>query len=291
MSGEQGIALVTGTSSGIGLATSVHLAANGYRVFAGMRNLAKAQKLESAAADLPLTVVQMDVTDDASVASAFAAAESAGPVDVLVNNAGIGGATPVEDTTIEEHQAMFDTNYFGAMRCIRRALPSMRERRSGCIVNVTSMEGLFAMPNQVAYSASKWALECAGEVLAHEVVRFGVRVVNVEPGVIMTNIFENSAPMTRYDKHSPYRDVMRRNAKMFSAGFRAGVSPERVAASILEAIETDDYRLRWPVGEDALGLLNGRRAMTDEQYVELGGDLSDEDYNALYAHHFGIELQ
>ena len=284
-------ALVTGTSTGIGLTTAVHLAQNGYTVFAGMRNPAKADALREAAEGLPVTVVKMDVTDDASVADAVAAAGGAQAIDVLVNNAGLGGATPLELTPMAEHEAMFQTNYFGAIRCIQAVLPAMRERRAGCIVNITSMEGLVAIPDQVAYSASKWALECAGEALAHEVYRFGVRVVNVEPGVIMTNIFENSAPMTRYDKSSPYIDIMRRNGKMFAAGFRAAAQPELVAQTILEAIETDDYRLRWPVGEDAHGLRAGRRAMSDEQWVAMGGELSDDEYNSLYQHHFGIELK
>ena len=285
------VALVTGTSTGIGLATSVHLARNGYSVFAGMRNPDKSDALREAADGLSVTVVKMDVTEDASVASAIEAAGGASAIDVLVNNAGMGGATPLETTPMAEHEAMFQTNYFGAIRCTQAVLPAMRERRSGCIVNITSMEGLVAMPNQVAYSASKWALECAGEALAHEVSRFGVRVVNVEPGVIMTNIFENSAPATRYDKTSPYVDLMRRNGKMFSAGFVSAVQPEIVAETIREAIEADEYRLRWPVGEDAHGIRAGRGAMSDEQWVAMGGDLSDEEYNSLFEHHFGIQLK
>ena len=285
------IALVTGTSTGIGLTTAVHLARNGYSVFAGMRNPDKGEALRKAADGLAVTVVEMDVTNDASVAGAIDAAGGALAIDVLVNNAGLGGATPLELTPMAEHQAMFQTNYFGAIRCIQAVLPAMRERRTGCIVNITSMEGLVAIPDQVAYSASKWALECAGEALAHEVYRFGVRVVNVEPGVIMTNIFENSAPMTRFDKTSPYIDIMRRNSKMFAAGFRAAAQPELVAETIVEAIETDDYRLRWPVGEDAHGIRAGRNAMSDEQWVAMGGELSDTEYNSLYQHHFGIELK
>ena len=165
----------------------------------------------------------------------------------------------------------------------------MRERGAGCIVNNTAMEGGFAMPNQIPYSASKWALECAGEALAHEVSRFGVRVVNIEPGVIMTNIFENAAPMTRYDKASPYVHIMKRNGKMFAAGFRAAVPAEAVAKVMREAVETDEYRLRWLVGEDAEGLVSGRRAMSDEAFVAMG-DLDDADYNEAFKARFGVEL-
>jgi len=287
------IAVVTGTSTGIGFATSLHLARNGYRVFAGMRNLAKAEPLRAATAEagLPLEVVDLDVTSAASVDRAFEVVAAEGPVDVLVNNAGIGGASPLELTPEAEHRAMFETNYFGAIRCIQAVLPGMRERRRGAIVNVTSITGLIAMPNQIAYSASKWALECAGEALAHEVWRFGVRVVNVEPGVVQTHIFENSAPATRYDKTSPYQALMRRNGKFYAAGFRNPSRPEDVARSLLEAITTPDYRLRWHVGKDAVGFARGRSRITDETWVAMGGDLSDEEYNRRTAEYFGIELR
>jgi len=287
------IAVVTGTSTGIGYATALHLARHGYRVFAGMRNLGKAEPLRKAAAEesLPVEIIELDVTSGESIDNAFAAVAAAGPVDVLVNNAGIGGATPLELTPEDEHRRMFETNYFGAIGCIHAVLRSMRERRRGTIVNVTSIAGLVPIPNQVAYSASKWALECAGEALAHEVVRFGVRVVNIEPGVVMTNIFENSSETTRYDKTSPYQPVMRRNGKFYSAGFRDPSSPDDVAAVILESIKSPEYRFRWPVGKDAVGLYGGRRKMKDEEWIALGGDLSDDEYNARFRDHFGIDLK
>ena len=286
------IAVVTGTSTGIGLATSLHLAQNGYRVFAGMRNLAKADALRDAAAaeDLSVEVIEIDVTSELSTKSAFEAVRSAGPVDVLVNNAGIGGASPLELTPEAEHRQIFETNYFGAVRCIQQVLPFMRERGRGAIANITSVEGVFATPNQIAYSASKFALECLGEALAHEICRFGVRVFNIEPGVIMTNIFENSAEATRYDKASPYQPLMRRNGKVFAAGFKQGTPPEEVAAAILQAITADDYKLRWPVGQDAVGMTQGRPRVSDEEFIAMGQDLSDEDYNGKFLKYFGVQL-
>jgi NAD(P)-dependent dehydrogenase (short-subunit alcohol dehydrogenase family) len=285
-------AVITGTSTGIGLATSLHLARNGYRVYAGLRNVAKADALNAAceAQSIPVEVVQLDVCDPDSVARAFAKVQASGPVDVLVNNAGIGGASPLELTPEAEHRQMFETNYFGAVRCIQAVLPSMRERRTGCIVNISSAVGLRATPNQIAYSASKWALECLGEALAHELYRFGVRVVNIEPGVIMTNIFENSSEQTRYDKTSPYQSIMRRNGKMFAAGFKRAVPPERVADVILQAIEAHDYQLRWPVGVDAEGFMAARDTVSAEAWVRMGDDLSDEDYNTRFAEYFGVNL-
>jgi len=286
------IAVITGTSTGIGFATSLRMARAGYRVFAGMRNLAKAQPLRDAAAeaDLPVEVIELDVCSDASVAAAFDAVRERGPVDVLVNNAGIGGATPLELVPDDEHRQMFETNYFGAIRCIQAVLREMRERGTGAIVNITSVAGLMATPNQIPYGASKWALECAGEALAHEMRRFGVRVVNVAPGVVTTKIFDNAAEATRWDKTSPYMQVMRRNGKIFAAGFRAPAKPDDVADAILEAITTDDYKLRWPVGKDAQGIAAARTNDVSDEFIALGEDLEDAEYNERFFALFGIQL-
>ncbi len=286
------IAVVTGTSTGIGLATSLKLAQEGHTVFAGMRNLAKSDALKAAAGEqnLDVRVIQLDICDDNSVNEAFENISRTGPVDVLVNNAGIGGASPLELTPDAEHRQMFETNYFGAVRCIQQVLPSMRERKTGSIVNITSAVGLQATPNQIAYSASKWALECLGEALAHEMYRFGVRVVNIEPGVIMTNIFENSAEQTRYDKTSPYQPLMRRNGKVFAAGFKRAVPATTVADAIAESISTDTYKLRWPVGPDAEGFMTARNNVPDEAWVALGADLTDDEYNEKFLEYFGIQL-
>ena len=288
------VTLVTGTSTGIGFATALYLARHGHTVIATMRNLAKAGQLESAAREqgVRLVVRELDVTSQASIDRAMAATrEREGAVDVLVNNAGIGGATPLELTPEDEHRAMFEANYWGPIRMIQVVLPSMRERRSGCIVNVTSIAGRIATPNQIPYSASKHALAAASEALAHEVAAFGVRVAIIEPGVIQTAIFENSAGATRYDKNSPYRQIMRRNGKQFAAGFRNPGQPETVAAAILEAITTDRPRLRYPVGGDAEGIAAGRQRISDEDWVAMGGELSDEEYNARFKRYFGIELK
>ncbi len=283
--------LITGTSTGIGLATSIHFAQHGYKVYAGLRNLAKAGPLlEAAQTGLEIEPIELDVTSNESIDQAFAAIHEKHAIDVLVNNAGIGGATPLELTPEAEHRAMFDTNYFGAINCIQKVVPSMRERRQGTIVNITSLAGRLASPNQIAYSASKFALECAGEALAHELYRFNVRVVNVEPGVIMTNIFENSAVATRYDKTSPYQPIMRRNGKLFAAGFASAVSPDIVAEKIFEAVTTTEYRLRWPVGADADGIISGRPKISDEEWASMGADLTDDEYNERFYQYFGVRL-
>ncbi len=287
------VTLVTGTSTGIGLATALHFARHGHQVVATMRNLAKAGPLETAARDekLPVVVRELDVTRPESIDRAVTeTVAQQGPIDVLVNNAGIGGATPLELTPEDEHRAMFEANYWGPIRMIRAVLSSMRERGAGCIVNVTSIAGRIATPNQIAYSASKFALAAASEALAHEVAAFGVRVAIIEPGVIQTAIFENSAGATRYDKSSPYRQIMRRNGKLFAAGFRNPGRAETVAEVIFEAVTTERPRLRYLVGTDAEGLAAGRARISDEEWVAMGGGLDDAEYNARFKRYFGIEL-
>ncbi len=287
------VTLVTGTSTGIGLATALHFARHGHQVVATMRNLAKAGPLETAARDekLPVVVRELDVTRPESIDRAVTeTVAQQGPIEVLVNNAGIGGATPLELTPEDEHRAMFEANYWGPIRMIQAVLPSMRERGAGCIVNVTSIAGRIATPNQIAYSASKFALGAASEALAHEVAAFGVRVAIIEPGVIQTAIFENSAGATRYDKSSPYRQIMRRNGKLFAAGFRNPGRAETVAEVIFEAVTTERPRLRYLVGTDAEGMAAGRARISDEEWVAMGGGLDDAEYNARFKRYFGIEL-
>ncbi|MFT5691548.1 MAG: NAD(P)-dependent dehydrogenase (short-subunit alcohol dehydrogenase family) [Oceanicoccus sp.] len=286
------IAVVTGTSTGIGFATSLHLARNGYHVFAGMRNTSKGTDLiEAAKAEsLPVEVVQMDVTNADSLKAAFETIHSKGKVSLLVNNAGIGGASPLELTPEDEHRQIFETNYFGTIACIQAVLPSMRESGEGDIVNISSIVGILATPNQLAYSASKWAVECATETLAHEVYRFGVRLYCVEPGVVATNIFDNSADKTRYDKTSPYQPIMRRNGKLYAAGFKAPAVPQQVADTILTAINQQPYQFRWPVGTDADGICSGRPKITAEEWIQMGDDVSDGEYNERFKQYFNIEL-
>jgi NAD(P)-dependent dehydrogenase (short-subunit alcohol dehydrogenase family) len=293
MAGAPPVILITGTSTGIGYATALHFARLGHRVVATMRNLGKAAPLQEAARaeKLPLVLRELDVTRRESIDRAVSETVAAeGPIDVLVNNAGIGGATPLELTPEDEHRAMFEANYWGPIRMIQTVLPSMRARRAGCIVNVTSIAGRVATPNQIAYSASKHALAAASEALAHEVAAFGVRVAIVEPGVVQTAIFENSAGATRYDKASPYRQIMRRNGKLFAAGFRNPGRPETVAEVIALAVTTDRPRLRYLVGADAEGLAAGRAQISDEEWVAMGGPLEDAEYNARFKRYFGIEL-
>lgn len=214
------IALITGTSTGIGLATAVTLARGGHTVIATMRNpqggAAEIRRIAEAE-KLPITVLSMDVDDDASVRESVAQAlAQSGRIDVLVNNAGVAVHGSVEELPLAEFRRAMETNFFGALRCIQAVVPGMRERRHGCIVNVSSVAGRFSAAPQAAYSASKWALEAASEALAQEMKAFGVRVAIVEPGIIATPIFGKVTPGTKPSRY-PHA---RRLAALFAASLK-----------------------------------------------------------------------
>jgi len=183
------VIFITGSSTGIGLATAVAFGRAGHDVFATMRNPDRAPELASIAAKerLPIEVLPMDVDNDASVGKAVAGvlAES-GRIDVLVNNAGIAVTGPVEELPLAEFRRVMETNYFGSLRCVQAVVRGMRERRSGHIINVSSIQGRISIPSYAAYAASKCALEAASEALAQETKSFGIKVSIVEPGMIAT---------------------------------------------------------------------------------------------------------
>ena len=285
------VALITGTSTGIGFESALAFARAGHRTWATMRNLDKAEPLRAAAQaeGLVLEIAQLDVTDEDSIARAFRQVdEREGRVDILINNAGIGGASPLELVPEAEHRGMFEVNYWGAIRTIQAVLPGMRERGEGAIVNVTSGAGRFATPNQVPYTASKFALEGASEALAYELRPFGVRVALVEPGIVDTAIIENSAHATRYDRNSPYRNLMRRNGWMYVAYMKNPGQASDVAAVVLAAATDPQPKLRYLVG-GAEDLVGGRNSLSDEEFLALA-ELDDDAYRARFKQVFGIAL-
>lgn len=263
------IAVVTGSSTGIGLATAATLARAGHTVYATMRNPKTGGEELRAIAErehLPLHTAALDVDSDESVRTAFANILSeAGRIDVLVNNAGIGGGGAVEETPIAAFRATMETNFFGALRCMQAVVPGMRERRSGCIVNITSVAGRFSSAPQAAYASSKFALEALSECLAQEMKAFGVHVAIVEPGVIATSIFGKIQPPPADSKYPHSRRI----TELFRASLEKPVSPYVVGEKIREIVESGTWKLRHPVGPDAEGLLAWRASMSDEQWVEL----------------------
>lgn len=281
--------LVTGSSRGIGRATALTLGRAGHTVHATMRNPAAATSLAETIAEEGLAVhlSSMDVTIDSSVADGIAAIEAAhGPLDALVNNAGIEYHGSIEELPLADIRAIMETNYFGAIRCIQAVMPSMRARRRGCIVNVTSVAGRISSSPLGAYAASKFALEAASEALAQEAKMFGVRVAIVQPGIINTDMAQ--AITTEHDT-SPYPHT-RRFGGLFAASLQQPTPPTLVAETIREIIERDTGRLRHPVGPDAEPFLAWRAAMTDEEWVAWGA-AQDEEWYASVERDFGINAR
>jgi NAD(P)-dependent dehydrogenase (short-subunit alcohol dehydrogenase family) len=282
------VALVTGSSSGIGLATAVHFARHGYEVYAGVRGAAPELTRAIEAEALAIRPVPLDVDHDASVERGVGEVMGqAGRIDVLVNNAGIGGGGALEDVPVDFARAMFETNYFGAIRMIRAVLPGMRARRTGAIVNVSSVAGVVAIAGHGHYSAVKHALEAASEVLAQEVHGFGIRVAIIEPGVVLTPIFSKARRFS--DPTSPYADHVRRLLLFYQKQFPHAAQPADVAAAIHVAVTTDTPRLRWLVGDDARRLADGRRRLSDEDYVAGARPMPDDEYLDSMRRRFGFD--
>jgi NAD(P)-dependent dehydrogenase (short-subunit alcohol dehydrogenase family) len=281
--------LITGTSAGIGLQTAVVLAKAGHSVIATMRNLERDTALRQAVADdrLPISVFQMDVDSDESVAAATAAIRSqSGAIDVLVNNAGIERTGAIETLALEDFKATMETNYFGPLRAIRAWLPDMREQRRGCIINVSSVAGKIACSPLAPYSASKYALEALSEALAQELTPFNVRVAIVQPGIIDT-------AMARRIERAPAEEAypqVHRFGHMFQATLDHPTSPKVVAEKILEIIESDTRKLRHPVGPDAEGFLAWRASLSDEEWVDWGAQPDDAWYDYV-ATTFGLDVK
>lgn len=283
--------LVTGTSTGIGLATALELGRAGHTVYATMRNPNRAPQLGDAVTKekLPVKVMVMDVDSDSSIADAVKSIHAeGGQVDVLVNNAGIGTFGAVEEFPLDAFRATMETNYFGALRCIQAVLPEMRERESGCVINVSSVAGRVANSPLAAYSASKWALEALSEVLAQEVKPFNIRVAIVEPGIIDTPMARRAeAPLD----DSKYRQV-RRYGGLFRASFESEAPrpPSLVAEAIREIIESGTWKLRHPVGPNSAEYIAWRKIKTDEEMVEWGA-LDDDAWYERVKQDFGLDAR
>ena len=252
--------LITGASSGFGLLASVECARRGLRVFASMRDLGKAGRLDEAVAKAGLAVekVRLDVTKPQSIADAVGeVVKKAGRIDVLVNNAGFGMAGALEDLTLDELREQFETNFFGVAALIQAVLPAMRERRSGRIINVSSIGGRVAMPVMSAYNSSKFAVEGLSESLRHEVRPFGVWVSLIEPGTFRTDIFDKNRRVAKraHDPASPYFAFTEQmEAVVNERVARSKADPKDVARLIARVATAKRPRLRYLVGREARGM-------------------------------------
>jgi NAD(P)-dependent dehydrogenase (short-subunit alcohol dehydrogenase family) len=274
MTSKKKVALVTGSSSGMGFTTAVMLARAGIHTYASMRNLKKSKTITDLAdkENLPLQVIQLDVNDDKSVKDAIAKIVTEKErIDVLVNNAGYGLFGSIEDVSIEEMKAQFETNFFGVMRVTQLVLPIMRKQKSGTIVNVSSVGGRISLPVLSAYNSTKFALEGLSESMSYELEPFGIKVVIIEPGVIRTNIMNSSIFAKKaQDPKSPYFSLIQKVESNFKSMMENKSSPpEEVAKVILGALTSKNPQLRYTVGDDAATMIQARVNMSDNEFKKM----------------------
>jgi NAD(P)-dependent dehydrogenase (short-subunit alcohol dehydrogenase family) len=267
------VAIVTGSSSGIGLEASLLLARNGFDTYATMRNSSKSNILIDLAKKdlLPLQVLELDVDDESSVKDAIGKIiQEKKSIDVLINNAGYALVGAIEDLTMNEIKAQFETNLFGVIRVIQSVLPVMRKQQSGTIVNVSSIAGRIGFPLTPAYVSSKFALEGLSESMRYELAQFAIKVILIEPGVVKTN-FGSNLKMGRVttDIRSPYAEIMQKRITGFKSRFEKGLSPFEVAKVILKAVTSDNAEPRYLVGDDAIMLAHTKKNMSDGEFEEL----------------------
>ncbi len=267
------VALVTGCSSGIGFETALALAREDYFTYATMRNVKKAQNIQEVAKkeNLKLEVIELDVDKEDSIKSAVKKIlEQKGRIDVLVNNAGYGLFGCVEDVTMGELKAQFETNFFGVIRIIQETAPIMRKQGSGIIVNVSSVAGRIGFPGTPAYISSKFALEGLSECMRYEMSPFGIKTIIIEPGVIQTNFF-SSMKVTKGKSDSPYKEITEKVLNGVKMMAEMGTPPVEVAKTIIKAIQTEEPLPRYVVGSDAAMFLEARKMKTDiefENYIK-----------------------
>ena len=270
---EEKTAVVTGSSTGIGYETSLLLAKNGFRTYATVRNLDKAKEIRdiSDKGELPIHVMELDVDSDKSVEDAIDKIyDESKRIDVLVNNAGYGLGGALEDLSMKEIKAQFETNLFGAIRVMKTVLPIMRKQRAGTIVNISSVAGRVGLPLYSAYHGTKFALEGISESMRYETEPFGIKVVLVEPGPIRTNFMGNSkVGQKATEPNSPYAPMTKRLQNTLVHFVEQGISPEEVAKVILKAISSDNPNTRYTVGDEARQIMDARKQMSDLEFEGL----------------------
>ena len=262
------VALVTGSSSGIGLETALALARDGFHTFASMRDAKKSGELEHAAKkeNLSIDVIELDVNDEASIVSAIKKITSdKGRIDILVNNAGYGQFGCTEDVSVNDFRKQFETNFFSIVKIIQEVSPIMRKQNSGIIVNISSVVGRMGLPGSSAYISTKFALEGLSECLRYELGQFGIKTTLIEPGVIKTNFFNSMrVPESKADpKYKTMTDNILAGLKMM---VEMGTAPSQVADTVLKAIHDDEVLPRYVVGTDAAMFMEAKKMKTDLEF-------------------------
>ena len=263
------VAVVTGSSSGIGFETSLALAREGYFTYATMRDVKKADKIQKIADEesLSLKVIELDVDDEESAENAInTIIQEKGRVDVLVNNAGWGIWGTGEDVSVEEFKEQFETNFFSVVRMVQKVAPTMRNQGSGSIVNISSVAGRIGLPASTAYVSSKFAVEGLSESLRYELGQFGVNVIIIEPGVIKTNFFDSMKTAKKADEGGVYRDITIKVITGVKMMAEMGTSPKEVAQVIIKSLKEEKPLPRYIVGNDAAMFMESKKMKTDIEF-------------------------
>lgn len=273
---EEKIAVVTGSSSGIGLLTAVELALNGYHVVATMRNLATSGRLEEAAQTAKvrerLDLRRVDITEFDSLPDAVQAiVRDHGRIDLLVNNAGFSVAGFAEDMTLAELRHQLETNFFGNVAMTKAVVPVMRRQESGHIITVTSVAGRLGQPMLSAYSASKYALEGWSESLRIETHSLGIHVSLVEPGAYDTDIWERNVVIAKgsLDPASPNKERSQRFAEFVKGSAKHRKDARAVAKLIVRVAQNPNPKLRYLIGGDAKAQIWLKRMMPWRRYERI----------------------
>ena len=265
----ENVAVVTGSSSGIGFETSLALAREGYFTFATMRDIKKADAVKKIAEEenLPLKVIELDVDNEDSVENAIKSIiDEKQRIDVLVNNAGWGIWGTGEDVSLEEFREQFETNFFSIVRLIQKVAPTMRKQGSGDIVNISSIAGRIGFPVSTAYISSKFALEGFSESLRFELGEFGINVIIIEPGVIKTNFFDSMKTAKKADVGETYRDITLKVITGVKMMAEMGTPPKEVAQVIINSIKEEKPLPRYIVGNDAAMFMESKKMKTDIEF-------------------------
>ena len=263
------VAVVTGTSSGIGFDTALALARDGYYTYATMRDTTKSDKIKelSQKENLKIDVLELDVDNENSAKTAIKhILDQKQRIDVLVNNAGWGLWGCVENVSVDEFKAQFETNFFSIIRLIHEVAPIMRKHGSGTIVNISSVAGRIGFPASPAYISSKFALEGLSESLRFELAPFGVNVVIIEPGVIKTNFMKNMKISEKSELDLTYKDITAKVISGVKMMAEMGTLPKEVAITIMKAVKDENPLPRYIVGNDAATFLEAKKNKTDIEF-------------------------
>ena len=267
------VVLITGTGSGMGKVTAEFLANNGYTVYAGSRDAQNKELLEN------LKPIYLDVTKTQSIKNAIdTIIQNEGKIDVLVNNAGYGLLSTVEDGTDEEMFDQFNVNVFGLLKTTREVLPYMREAKSGVIINISSFLGKIGLPLLAHYNASKYAVEGIVDSLRFETLPYNVRVHSIQSGLFGTNFVKEGlvANAKTTSEDSPYKELVSHFVPIVAKAINEGPSPQPIADAVKEIIENEDADIFVPVGGEA------------ETFVPLRKELSDKAFEQKVKETFGI---